>query len=149
MTVSRLRFAVALTLLLACSLSDAQEVKELARHPGDVLKFEVKFDGPDASKVKHISLYLALQGGSPPSNQPGFTNGFRGASASSSEPNIFRPEIRISENAATGDYFLMVSAAAEPGDAEYKTGEQFQMHLFHIENPKSFNAPKITVKEQP
>lgn len=139
--------SIAFTILLACGLSQAQEAKELARHPGDTIKFEVKFDGPDAAKIRTVSLYLQRRGPAP-ANQAGFDGGFRGKSFPAIA-DAFHPEITIPDNAMTGDYFLSVSAAADTGNVPYTAGEQFQMHNFRIENPKTLTPPKITIKELP
>src|ERR1700690_1692341 len=71
------RIAVKLCFGLAvlwCGISQAQ-VTELAKHPGDVIKFEIKFDGPNADKVKTVTASLGMKNG-PPKDQAGFNNGF-------------------------------------------------------------------------
>lgn len=144
----RLAFAV----LLACSLSQAQ-VKELPLHPNDVRKFEVTFSGPDAEKIDSVCLQLRATTEAP-ANQVGFTTVIPCMAwlppVPVGAPRIFHPEIRIPENAATGDYNLEVISrvVADAGGTTYTAGKQFQLHSFHVENPRTFTPPKITVKEQ-
>ncbi len=134
--------------LLGLGIGQAQQVSELAKHSGETLKFEVKLEGQDAQKVKSVSLYLGSRNGSIPPEQSGFTNGYRGASFPAISTGIFRPEITIPANLATGDYFLVVTVIADPGSAEYIAGKQFQMHDIHINNSQTFVPPsKIEVKE--
>jgi hypothetical protein len=134
--------------LFGFGVMQAQQATELAKHPQETLKFEVKLEGQDAQKIKSVSLYLAMKAGSVPTDQPGFTNGCRGGNAAPISIGIFRPEITIPDNIANGDYILIVTANADPGSTDYVAGKQFQLHDFHIENPKTFTPPsKIEVKE--
>lgn len=135
--------------LLALSFSQAQDAHPLPRHPGDVIKFEVKFDGPNADKIKTVNVLLRLRA-AVPQDHDGFSAGFGGDSVQSSAPNTFRPEIKIPDNAASGDYFLDVNAAADgsAGSASYRDGAQFHLNPIHIENTRTFVPPHITVTEQ-
>ena len=96
----------ALTVLLACSISQAQEAHPLPRHPGDVIKFEIKFDGPNAGKIDSVSGGLGLRS-AVPKDQAGFRPGF-GANGSPLAPDTFRLELTVPNNAATGDYYLQL-----------------------------------------
>ena len=49
---------IALAVLLACGLSQAQDARVLPKHPGDTIKFEVRFEGPNADKIKTIGAGL-------------------------------------------------------------------------------------------
>jgi hypothetical protein len=134
--------------LLSLGIAQAQQATELAKHPGDTLKFEIKFDGPDAGKIKQVFLYLGSVPGRAP-DQPGFDAGFRGNDAQLIGANTFKADITIPDNAATGDYILYVTANANPGGFQYKGGDQFPMHFIHIENPNTFRPPHIEVKPLP
>jgi hypothetical protein len=140
---------VALIVLLACNLSQAQGAKELARHPGDVVKFEIKFDGPNADKIKAVTANLSMRVGSP-KDQAGFTNGFgTQRQVSPSSPNTFLVEMTVPDNAATGDYFLSVGVTATEGSANYQDGQEFTVPPVPIENPRKFTPPGIIVKPLP
>lgn len=148
---TRLVLRLSIVAFLVIGLLHAQQAKELPRHPGEVLRFEVKFEGPDTAKVRTVSLGLqATPTTTKPSNQSGFISGFSSEkSVEASSPGIFRPEIKIPDNAMSGDYYLIVSAQADTGNVGYEAGKQFQLHLFHIENTRTFTPPTITVKELP
>ena len=141
-------FSLTLVVLLALSLSQAQEAKELARHPGDVLKFEVKFDGPDAAKVTSLEIYLSCSSAQPGANQAGFVNNFGGTKTFQAvSPRTFQPEIVIPKDILPGDYSLSIHAHADVGNAIYDSGKQFQLHI-RVDNSRTFTAPGIIVKEQ-
>jgi len=134
--------------LLGLGVVQPQTINEIAKHPGQTIKFEVKLEGQDLQKVKSVSLYLGLRSGSIPTDQSGFTNEYRGGNFPASSRGTFRPEITIPYNIASGDYFLVVSAIADSGSADYTAGKEFPLHDFEIDNPKSFTPPsKIAVKE--
>src|SRR5438132_13487562 len=95
--------------LLTFSLLFAQEAKELPRHPYEVLKFVVKFEGPDASKVKFVRVELRLTSPLRP-EQATFPQRLPGETSPATGPSTFNPEIKIPQNAPTGDYLLHVYA---------------------------------------
>jgi hypothetical protein len=133
--------------LLSLGIAHAQEAKELAKHPGDILKFEIVFEGPNADKIKTVGASLSMQVG-PPKDQAGFTNGFgTERQFSPTSQKTFVVEITVPPNAATGDYFISVGATATEGSASYSNGNGFTISPIHVENPKTFTPPKIEVKE--
>jgi hypothetical protein len=141
--------SIVFTILLACSLSQAQDAKVLPKHPGDTIKFEVRFEGPNADKIKTVTASLNMRV-APPKDQAGFTNGFGTQHPfSASSPNTFIIEMTVADNAATGDYFLNVGATATEGSASYQDGQEFNIPSIHVENPKTFTPPGITVKPLP
>jgi hypothetical protein len=134
--------------LLSLSAIHAQEAKPKPLHPGDVLKFELTFSGPDADKIKNASLSVYF-GGPIPANQAGFGNGF-GGRGNLTSPHTFRVELTIPDSIATGDYVVnRIDASPENGvgSATYTSG--FGTFTYHIENPKTFTAPTVTVKPLP
>jgi hypothetical protein len=138
---------IAIAALLGGSLLAAQEVTEFKR-PGDVVRFEIKFSGPDAVKVKAVSLQLNAKVG-PPDDQSGFTTAFTSMkSFGPSAPNTFEAEVAVPENIASGDYVLYINAQAETGAARYESGQQFQLPLLHVRNDRTFKAPQVTVVER-
>jgi hypothetical protein len=132
------------TVGLAVSAVSAQTVTEI-KQPGDVIRLEVKFDGPDAAKVKQISVRLDRTGAIL-ADQPGFTSNFQGNWVTESSPKTFHVDIKIPDGVATGEYKLSVNAQGTPGQTQYTAGEQFQLGLFHIRNPATFAPPSIQVK---
>ena len=139
--------SIVFTILLACSLSQAKDAKELAIRPGDTLRFEVKFEGPDAGKITQITLFLRSKTGEP-ADQVGFGEVVQSPPFKPLSLNTFQAEIKITDNIATGDYVLQIGAEAVQGGVSYDAGKQFQLHSFHIDNSRKFTPPKITVKEQ-
>jgi hypothetical protein len=126
----------------------AQKAKPATRHPGDVLKVQVKFDGPDAGKIKTVSLYLGYSGETIPADQKGFRTGFSGDNTQATSPNTFQPSITIPNDAATGEYIVYVNATANPGAWQYEGGYQFEFPTIHIENRSTLTPPHITVTEE-
>jgi hypothetical protein len=139
---------IALAILSTLGLSQAQEARPLPRHPGDVIKFEIKFDGPNAGKITTASASLNMRVG-PPKDQAGFTNGFGSPPTAPLSPDTFIVEMTVPKNAATGDYYLYVSANAVEGSANYSDGQEYNIPPIHVENPKTFTPPGITVKQLP
>ncbi len=46
---------------IGCSLSAQEAAKIQPKHPGDVITLEVKFEGPDASKVKRVRAFFTAK----------------------------------------------------------------------------------------
>jgi hypothetical protein len=134
--------------VIACTAVSAQQVTDF-RRPGDVIRLEIKFDGPDAAKIKQVLLSLNKPDGEPPKDQVGFNTSF-GSNGWIGEvsPFTFRVEATIPTNIATGDYVLYVNAQAENGRTQYASGNQFKLPPFHIRNDKTFIPPTITVTER-
>jgi hypothetical protein len=128
----------------------AQEAKPLPRHPGDVIKYEIRFDGPNADKIKQVLGSLGIRGAIP-KDQSGFDGSFSTAGwIGPSSPGTFRIEFTIPSNIATGDYALAnVNARADEGAAGYQNGQEFTVPPIHIENPKTFSPPGIKVTPLP
>jgi hypothetical protein len=131
--------------LLSFALAQAQEAKPLARHPGDVIKYEIKFDGPNAKKVIRVAASLSLQTPAQ-KDQAGFLGTIGGVNTSPSSPKTFDVEITVPEKAATGDYSLTFTGYSDEGYGNYTNGQEFHVPLVHIENPKTFMPPSVTVK---
>jgi hypothetical protein len=117
---------------------------------GTFVRFDIKFNGPDAAKVKIVRIYLTRKTDVPP-DQSGFSVTPQGGDFSPDPSGVFKTEIKIPEGTPTGDYALQVVATGQgsAGSATYDAGDQFQLHRFHIANPATFTPPHITVKELP
>jgi len=141
-------FPLTVMAVIALSAVSAQQVTEF-RQPGDVIRFEIKFDGPDAAKIKRIILALNKPNGETPKDQVGFDTSF-GSNGWTGEvsPLTFRVELTVPTNVATGDYVLSVIAQAENGRTQYVSGDQFKLPPFHVRNAKTFIPPTITVTER-
>jgi hypothetical protein len=122
------------------------EVTEF-RKPGDALHFEVKFNGPDADKIRSVSIDFNVTGNKPTADQTGFQRSFGGPTFTASSPRTFVVEAKIPETACSGDYRVYVNVQSDSGSFQYVSGEQFQMPLIHIRNDRTFTAPQITVTE--
>jgi hypothetical protein len=85
-----------------------------------------------------------------PKDQAGFTGQFNTAGrVQASSPRTFVVEMKIPDNAATGEYRLFVDAAADEGSAGYSDGQEFNTPAIHVENPRTFTPPSIGVKPLP
>jgi hypothetical protein len=135
--------------LLSSALVQAQEPKVLPRHPGDVIKYEIKFDGPNADRIK--TVYARMNTGqNPPKDQAGFSNQFSTlGQVQASSPRTFAVEMKIPDNVATGEYRLYISATAAEGGADYADGQEFDVPAVHVENPRTFTPPSIKVAPLP
>jgi len=141
------------TILVAAALSSlgvahAQDAKVLPKHPGDNVKYEVKFDGPNADKIRTVNAGLRMRGDTP-KDQVGFSAYIPDDGVSPSPSRAFELTFRIPENAANGDYYLNLSAIAEEGSGDYRDGQEFNAPPIRIENPRTFTPPGITVKPLP
>jgi len=115
-------FGIALVVFLALGLSQAQEAKVLPKQPGDVIRFEIKFDGPNAARIKTVDAALRTNLVAP-RDQTGFTTSFG------------------------TDRGYLPSAPTE-GSASYSDRNEFTIPPLHVENPKKFTPPSITVQER-
>jgi hypothetical protein len=140
-------FAVVLVLAIGLrQIAHGQEAKEKALSPGDVIKLEVKFDGPGADKI--TTVYASLQTrAEPPSDQAGYMTNFPGDFKLIS-PGTFHAEFTVPETAVSGDYVLISIDVRAPGiRLDYTNGKQYNLHAFHIENHSKFVQPPVTIKE--
>lgn len=136
-------------ILLNLGIANAQEANPLARHPGDVIRYEIKFDGLNADKIKTVTASMNT-GVTPPKDQVGFVNGFGTSDpVSSSALKTFIVQMTVPKDAATGDYRLYVIAQADDGRASYSDGQDFNVAAIHIENLKTFTPPGIKVAPLP
>jgi hypothetical protein len=146
--VKLVTLGIVLAILSTLSLAQAPEAHPLPRHPGDVIKYDIKFAGPNAEKIKSVNAALNLQT-SMPKDQAGFNAGFGATSFQPSAPDTFHVELTVPDNIASGDYTLFFGARAAEGSANYSNGTDFQVPIVHIENPKTFTPPSVTVKPLP
>jgi hypothetical protein len=138
---------IGLALILPLHAQQAQP--SVKRHPGDVLRYRVTFDGGEIGKITSVGIRLYTPGPFPES-QPGLTNGFNGPCAkSASGTNVWECSLTIPGNVIDGNYTLdQVNIAADPFSKQY--AGNFDVPVVPIENPKNFNPPKkVTVTPQP
>src|SRR5580698_7393685 len=97
---AKVAFCFTIAIVLSLCVARAQEAKPLPRHPGDTIKIEIKFGGPNADKFKSVDANFGLRG---PllKDQSGFRGGFGASVAVSSPGDTFRLEMKIPENIAT------------------------------------------------
>ena len=139
---------VLVTCLLSLSVMQAQQAQPLARHPGDVIKYEIKFDGPNADRIKSVNAGLGLRT-QIPKDQAGFAGGISENNIQPSAPKTFELSFKVPENIADGDYYLNFSALAAEGFGNYSDGQEFNVPAVRIENPKKFTPPAVSVKPLP
>jgi hypothetical protein len=127
----------------------AVEAKPLPRHPGDVIKYKIVFDGPNAEKIKTVFTWMTTNLAAP-KDQVGFVNQFNvPGPVSESSSKTFTVEMKIPDNAATGEYRLFFEAKADEGVARYTDGQEFDIPPIHVENPRQFTPPAIKVNPLP
>lgn len=134
--------------VLCCGIAHAQDAKPLPRHPGDVIKYQITFDGPNADRIK--TVYARMNTGQPPKDQAGFSTQINTiGDIQPTSPGTFLIEIKVADNTADGEYTLIIAATANEGSANYHNGQEFNVPPIRIENPKKFTPPGITVKPLP
>ena len=75
----------AASIILNVSLLNAQAAP-LPRHPGDVIKYEIKFDGPNADRIKTVNAGLNITA-TVPKDQSGFAQGIGDNNVQPSSPS--------------------------------------------------------------
>lgn len=141
--VNILKVSVLALLSLCCA--QAQEASTLARHPGETVKYQISFSGENADRIKAVYATLST-GQAAPKDQVGFQNNFAtNGQIPPTSPRTFVVEMKIPDNAASGDYHLYVTAYANEGSANYADRQEFTIPPIHVENPKKFSPPSITV----
>ena len=131
-------------LLLSLSTAQSQDAKLQPHYPKEILKFEIKFEGADADKIKTVHLYFNCQDAHPAPDQSGFTNNFGGTGTFKLvSPGTFEVEEGIPGSLLPGNYNLRVDARADAGGANYDG-----VATIRIGNRETFTPPKITVKER-
>jgi hypothetical protein len=144
---SSLKFLIVVG-LVSFAFGQSQEAEPLAWHPGEVIKFRITFDGPDADKITRVNGGLNLDG-PVPKDQGGFDHGIGASTKAPSSPRTFDLELKVSDNIATGEYTLHFAGIAAEGYGEYANGRDFTIPPIHIENPKKFVPPSVTIKQLP
>jgi hypothetical protein len=139
-------FSVAV--LLSLNTMQAQGPGPLPRHPGDVIKYQIVFDGPNADKITRVNGNLGHTGPMP-KDQAGFAGGINSGNLTPSSPRTFILEFKVPDNIATGDYVLSFTGFAAEGYGNYANGQDFNVSLIHIENPKTFTPPGVKVTPLP
>jgi len=140
---------VAVAIVLTTSLHGQQpQQSSVTRHPGDVLHYQLTFQGIDVGKIRSASIRLRSAAPIPP-NQSGFTNGFGGGCTKSATADTFDCAVTIPPNIADGDYrVITVSVNATPAGG-YDYNQEFSVPGVPIQNPGTFTPPKLTVTEKP
>jgi hypothetical protein len=146
--VLRMQCAGVAIAMASTAFAQAPEVTELPVHPGDTLRYEVKFDGVDADRIKRVQLSISTNAAIP-TDQITFTNGLNGDPVGPVAPDTFRPEIKIADNLVSGEYTLYINVYLDPGNYQYASGKEFQVKPIHIVNTRKLFAPRITVKPLP
>jgi hypothetical protein len=146
---SKLTLGISTAALLSFAAMQAQEAAHpLPRHPGDVIKYRVVFDGPNADRIKYLNTSIGLRTGAP-KDQAGFSGGVSELNVAPSSPQTFDLKFTIPENAADGEYYLNFSAFADEGYGNYSDGQEFNVPPVHVENPKKFTPPAVKVTSLP
>ena len=132
--------------LLSLGIVNAQEAKEQPLKPGDVIKLDLEFRGPDADQL--TSINASLYSHAPrPEDQAGFMTNFPGEFKLTS-PRNFHAEFKVPDTAVSGEYKLDSLDVRGLGiQLTYTDGEQYHLHTFHVDNKDKFVQPSVTIKE--
>lgn len=145
-TFKFLLITAVLGILPTSAQQQSPEVTEF-RKPGDVLRFGVKFSGPDAEKIKGVSVSFGVIDNKPSVDQTGFGRSFGGGVFRQSSARTFIVEATIPDGVASGDYLVYINVQADSGNFQYVSGNQFQTPSIRVRNDRSFTPPHITVTE--
>ena len=104
--------AIALYVVALALIGQAygQSVK---RHPGDVLHYQVKFEGGDASKLTAASVHFQTRD-QPPADQQLFNSQFGGNCGAPVAPGTFECSVKIPEDISNGTYKLFQVNTGSP-----------------------------------
>jgi len=117
---------------------------------GDIIRIQVKFDGPDASKISSVNFYAKADKPTNP-NQPNFAQDFGSNQCGSStrkDDHTWEVSCVIRGNQASGEYQILEISATltvSPNGAvgfSYPKGE-FPPITFKIENSNTVAKPGI------
>ncbi len=136
-----------LLLMLTTSFYGQQpQQPSVKRHPGDVLHYQVKFEGGDVAKLAGASVHLRTQD-SPPANQQSFDSSFSGSCGAPVSPGVFQCSVTIPDSVRNGSYQLFeVDTGTRIAGTSYQ--QDFGVPAIPIENPNTFTKPsKVTVTE--
>lgn len=123
------------------------EKKPVVYHPGQTIAVVVTFEGKDADQITSAAMSIAFRASEPPKDQSGFSTQIYQSSANKVGPNQFKIEFKIPDTQATGDYELnQIRAIVFPANSVvlfYNAPADFSPRGFRVENPKTFDKPKI------
>jgi len=136
----------AVVFLLLSGYAKAQS--PVVYHPGQSIRITIKFDGPDAGKIKSAVINLHLPAIS--ESQPGFSAEIYGGESNPVGPNTFEVSFKIPETQASGDYQInQIRAIVNVSGSEtvtlfYNSPTDFPAgKTFTVENPNSIVKPEI------
>jgi hypothetical protein len=141
-------FAIAIC-ALAVAAYGQQAQPSVKRHPGDVLHYQVKFEGGELAKVTVVNLNFRTSDPIP-ADQQGLTNGFGGPCVKSVAVGVWDCSVTIPDRVWNGNYRVNgVGVGAGTSLGKYYE-EDLHVPLVPIENSAMFIPPtKVTVTPKP
>ena len=122
--------------------------QSVTRHPGDVLHYQIKFDGGDVGKITGVSIHLVTHDVIP-ADQPNAATQFGGNCGAPISPGVFECSVPIPDGIPNGTYQLFKVSTETP---QFGTSyhQDFKVPSIPVQNPKTFNKPtSVTVTEKP
>jgi len=132
----------AMTVLVGAQIFGQNVAVQRVYHPDDVIRLQVTFEGPNIADLRWVSIQLYGQQ-LVAKDQPGFENQLSGGDSKRISENTFETSFKIPQNAATGDYKLVLAATVPGRSLRYESPKDFKEEIFHIDNPSHFESPKI------
>jgi hypothetical protein len=141
-------FILAFLFLGSLTTLSAQEMKKPALHPGDVVPYQVKLEGPNAEKFTSASIVVQLK--SPPDpGQVALQQNF-GASAERMPDGVFHVNLKIPEYAASGEYGVSAIVMTRDGVIRYIYSQgELSIPPLNVRSDTQFQKPRITVTQRP
>lgn len=134
-------------LFVCCSLSAQEAASIQPKEPDKPFTLEIKFDGPDAAKIKSISIWAVAK--NVPDNQAGFPSRVGLGSCEPKSPGLFEAQLQFGSNAPSSEYNLEIHAYGNPGEKVYLETQDFKIvPPLRAKNNATFIPPKISVQEK-
>jgi hypothetical protein len=117
-------------------------------HPGQTLRYDIKFAGSNAGTIKQVLVGLRLETGVA-SDQPSFQTALNSDWVKSPIDGVYHLSITIPDTAATGDYEVIVMTNFNDDLSITYSRAQVGLPLVRIANNRRFEIPRITVTQHP
>ena len=125
-------------------ISVAPAVAGPPRHPGDNVKFDVRFSGKDAARITSASFALRLRG-KPHEDQAALHTEILGDLVRPDKNGVFHLAATVPTYVASGDYELYVGAnmgvAPDSISIDYN-----RLAAVHIQNDVTIEKPRIAIR---
>jgi hypothetical protein len=141
---------VAVGLVLLSVSAHAQETKKPGIGPGHAVVYDVKFDGPDASRIQYVYLHLTLRTPKRP-DQSNLPEQLSSTGYGVDANGVFHIAYTIPDAAASGEYEVSISAGIPNNliQFQYTNVDGLSLPPITIQNDNTIKRPHITVTARP